>query len=99
MPIFIAALIGGLVEAAGSLVGKVILSLGLGYITYSAVDTSITWARDQVIAQLSGLGADAVGVMSALKLGVCLSILCSALVLRLTLSGLTGGAIKKLVQK
>lgn len=99
MPIWVAAIIGGLIEAAGSLVGKVLISMGLGYVTYSAVDVSITWARDQAIANLQGLGADAVGIMSALHLGQAVSILCSAVLLRMTFNGLTSGAVKKLVQK
>ena len=45
MPLIIAALWGALIEIAGTLVGKVLVSLGIGYAVYTGVDTSITWAK------------------------------------------------------
>jgi hypothetical protein len=99
MPIFIAALIGALVQAAGSLVGKVLLSLGIGLAVYSGVDASITWARDFAVASFSALPADAVGIASTMKVGVVISMLCSAVVTRLTIQGLTSGTMKRMVQK
>ena len=45
MPIFIAALLGGLIQAAGTLVGRVLLSLGFGYVSYTALDSSLSWIK------------------------------------------------------
>jgi len=97
MPAFIAALIGALVQACGTIVGKVLVSLGISYVSYTGIDTSITWARDYLLTGLSALPANAVAVASTMKLGVCVSILTSALVARTVLSGLTGGALKRMV--
>jgi hypothetical protein len=99
MQIFIAALIGALVQAAGSLVGRVLLSLGIGYATYSGIDLSISWVRDQAIANIGALPANAILVLGAAKVGTCISILTSALLVRLTLSGLTSGTLKKFTVK
>jgi len=99
MPLFIAALIGALVQAAGTLVGKVLLSLGIGYVSYTGVDASITFARDALIQSFNGLPPVALQVAGTMKLGVCVSILTSALVARMTLAGLTSGSIKKMVVK
>jgi len=99
MQIFIAALIGALVQMAGTLVGKVLLSLGIGMVVYTGVDTSITWARDFAISQISSIGGNTLLAASALKVGVCISIITSALVARLTLNGLTGGTLKRWTNK
>jgi hypothetical protein len=99
MPIFIAALLGGLVSAAGTLVGRVLISLGIGYVTFTGVDASIAFAKAAVVAGVGALPANAIAVAGALKIGVCISILTSALVARMTLAGLTSGAVTKMVTK
>lgn len=99
MPLFIAALLGGLVQSAGSIVGRVLLSLGIGYVVFSGVDTSITFARDFLVARIGAMPANAVAAASLMKVGVCISILTSALAARLVLEGLSGGALKRMVQK
>lgn len=99
MPLFIAALLGGLIQVAGTLVGRVLLSLGIGYATYSGIDTSITWARDFVLTKLGDMGAVSVGIMATMKVGTAISILTSALVVRMVLGGLTGGTLTRMVVK
>jgi hypothetical protein len=99
MPLFLAALIGALVSAAGSLVGRVLISLGIGYVAYHGVDTSIAWAKASALAGIQGLPAQAVAAASAMKVGKCISILMSALVARMTISGLTSGTLKRMVVK
>lgn len=99
MPILIASILGGLIQAAGTLVGRVLISLGIAYVTYSGIDTSITWARDFTLAQMSGLPTTAIAIAGALKLGVCISILTSAIAARMVLKGLTSGTLTRMVQK
>ena len=99
MPVLVAALLGGLLQFAGSLVGRVLLSLGFGYAVFKGVDVSITWARDLVIARISAVGGNFLAAASAMKVGVCISILTSAVVTRMTLNGLQGGSIRRLIQK
>jgi hypothetical protein len=99
MPLWVAAIIGALVQACGTLVGRVLVSLGFGYTIYTGIDTSIVWARDAFFAGLTGIGGTAVQVAGALKLGVAVSIITSALAARMLLNGLTGGAIRKLTLK
>ena len=55
MPVFIAALIGGLVSAAGSLVGRVLVSLGIGYVVFSGLDVS---TQAQILTLLEKLAAE-----------------------------------------
>lgn len=99
MPLFLAALLGGLIQACGSLVGRVLVSLGVGYVAYSGVDTSITWARDFLLDRIGALPANAIAVASTMKLGVCISILTSAILARMVLGGLTNGTLKRMVTR
>lgn len=95
----LAAFIGALASIAGTLVGRVLLSLGIGYFVYSGVDTSITFARDFAVGHILSLSPQTVATAGALQIGRSISILSSALVARMTLNGLTGGSIKKMLVK
>lgn len=99
MPVFIAALLGGLVQAAGTLVGRVLISLGIGYASYSGLDASLGWLRQMIAAQWSGLPAQTMAVASALQLGSGVSVILSAISARLVLEGMTSGVVKRMVLK
>src|SRR5881394_779133 len=99
MPIFLAALWGALIPMLGSMVGQVLLSLGIGYLAYTGIDASITFAKVQFVASLGGLPAGAVGVLSVLKIGTAVSMLCSALLMRLTMAGMKNGAMRRMAVK
>jgi hypothetical protein len=99
MPLWVASLVGGLIQIAGTLVGKVLLSLGIGYVTFSGVDTTLTFAREAFIDGVAGLPADAIAMAGLLKVGVCASMLLSALTARLTLAGLTSGTLKRFAMR
>lgn len=96
MQLLVAAIWGALIQLAGTLVGKVLLSLGIGYTIYSGVDVSISFARDFAISKISASSAQTVRAAGAMQIGTCISILTSALVTRMTLNGLTGGLIKRM---
>lgn len=96
MPLWVAAIIGGLIQAAGTLVGRVLVSLGFGYTVFSGIDTSITWARDQVLSHIGQLPATAIQLAGLMQVGTALSILTSALAVRMLLNGLQGGTLRKL---
>jgi hypothetical protein len=98
MPFFVSALLGGLIQIAGSLAGRVMLSLGFSFVAFSGVDTSITWARDFLVDKIGVLPANAVAVAGTMKLGVCISILTSALAARMLMQGLTSGTVRKWIQ-
>lgn len=97
--IVIGSIIGGLVQAAGTLVGRVLVSLGIGYVTYTGVDASFAWVKTQFLTGVSGLPPATVQIMGLMKIGVCVSMLLSALMARMVLAGLTSGSIKKMVVK
>lgn len=99
MPPLVAALVGGLVQAGFSIVGRVLISLGFAYVTMTGIDTSLQWIQGQIAASMAGLPAQVVGVLSACRVGTALAIVLSALAARLLFDGMTaaaGGSIKKL---
>lgn len=99
MPVFIAALLGGLIQAAGTLVGRVLISLGFGYVTFTGLDASLEWVKSQIAASMGGLPAQALAVLSGAGVGAAVSIVVSAVAARMLLDGLTSGTMKKLVLK
>jgi hypothetical protein len=99
MPLFLAALLGGLVSAASSIAGRVLIALGIGYVTYTGISALLDWIKAQVISYLVGAPATIVAIMGLLKIDVAVSIVFSALAARLVLRGLTSDKITKMVIK
>jgi hypothetical protein len=89
-----APLLGGLVEIMGSLVGQALIALGIGYFTYSGIDTGIAWAKDQFFSSASALDPLTVQVLSVLRIDQCVNILVSALTAKMAFNGMKAGAIK-----
>lgn len=90
MPWFISALLGGLRFAAGSIVVQALMGLGIGVVTYTGVDISLEYLKGQALANLSGLPAELLGLLAFLKVGVFINIIISAMVARLTMTGVQG---------
>ncbi len=93
------AVLGWLIEIAGTLVGKVLLSLGISYLSYKGLDAMVVAGKAQFMQSMGGLGATTVGLLGIMKVDVAVNMICSAIVGRLTLAGLTSGALKKMVIK
>lgn len=102
MNLFLSALFGGLVQVAGSLVGRVLLSLGISYLVYTGVDAALSGMKQQAFAALSSATSFAPQLsafVGVLQIGTCLNIIFSAWAARLALAGMTSGTIKKMVVK
>lgn len=99
MPAIAAILLGGLIQICGSLVGRVLIALGLSVVTYSGMAVSINHLKSQAVSAALGLPPDVVGMLSVLKVGTSISIITSAILARLIVTGLTGDTVKKWVLK
>lgn len=99
MPVVLMSLLGGLINIAGTLAGQVLIGLGIAVVTYQGMDTTLTWLKGQIVANVQSLPADMVGLIAYMGVGQSISIIFSAYVVRVTLDGLTGGNIKKWVMK
>ena len=94
-----AALLGGLVNIAGTLAGQALIALGIGVATYTGLDASIQWLKTGFISAVGGLPAEIVGMLALMKVGSCVSMVISAILIKLTLSGLTSGTMKAFVKR
>jgi hypothetical protein len=99
MPLFLAALLGGLVQAASSIAGRVLIALGIGYVSYTGISALLDWIKAQVVSYLVGAPATMVAIMGLLKIDVAVSIVFSALAARLVLQGLTSDKLTRMVIK
>lgn len=95
MPILLASLLGGLINIAGTLAGRVLIGLGISAITYTGLGASLDWLRDSAIADLLSLPPEIVGMLAVMKVGSAISIITSAFAVRMTLNGFTNGTVKR----
>ena len=99
MPIFLAALGGVFLNITASLVGRVLTALGIGVIAYKGIGVSLDYLKGQLIASAGGLPADVLGMLSTMKVGNCISIIISAMLARLLITGMSGDTVKRWVTK
>ena len=100
MPVLIAALLSGLASITSSLVGRVLLALGLQFVTYQGFDLLISSITGHVADNLTGGGfsGTAAQIISVFRVGEVVSILSSAVASAMTIRGIRSGALTKLVQ-
>lgn len=101
MPALVAVLWGAFYSMIGSLVGRVLGSLGMGYVAYSGINFMLDKIKALVIAQFTGTGQVILGVLYTAKLDVCISIIFSAVLIRFTLAGMSAanGTMKQIKVK
>lgn len=95
----IPAIAGALVSVASSVVGRVLVALGMGVISYTGVNAALTYFSGTMVGAASSSGAIIAGMLGVLKLDVCLSIFTAAALARLALAGAQSGAVKRLTLK
>ncbi|MEK7882965.1 DUF2523 domain-containing protein [Methyloversatilis sp. NSM2] len=99
LPFLLPLTIGGwLLLAVNSLVGRVLIGLGLGLVTYNALDPLLNELRDRFFSELYGVPADVLGFVGLLKIGEAVQIIFAALVTKL-FTVAAQGAIKRWVVK
>ena len=87
------AVIGLLVQVVGTLAGKALIGLGIGYATYKGIDTFVIAGKAQFFSSITGLDPATVQTMGVLQIGTAVNMLCSAILTRLAIKGMTGGAM------
>lgn len=100
LAIWIGTAVGGaFLNIAGSLVGRALVALGIGVATYTGVSVTLNFFKSGAIAALLSLPPELVGVLALMKVGSCVSMVMSAIVMRLTLQGMTGDTMKSWIKK
>lgn len=96
---FVAALLGGLLSLAGSLVGRILIALGMSYVTYKGFDTGITWLLDQIKSNMSAMPSEVLSFLAWLWVDKAISLIFSAYSAALAIKTAGGTSFTKLVTK
>ena len=92
MPIIIAQLLGGLIAAAGSLVGRVLISLGFGFASYAGYDALISTMKNKIMSLVDGFNSPALIEWAGfLQIDRHISLILSAITVKVLLNGLADG--------
>ncbi|MHA4871602.1 DUF2523 domain-containing protein [Duganella sp. PWIR1] len=98
MPL-LTALLGGLLTIASSMVGRVLLALGMSYVTYTGFDLAITWLLDQVKNNIAAMPSEIVSFMAWLWVDKAISMLFSAYTASIFVKLAGGSSLTKLITK
>lgn len=100
MPLFISAILGGLIEIAGSLVGRVLLALGFGFVEYTGISVLVDSVKQQALSLVANVGASSLAEWAGFfRIDVHISVILSAIGVKVALNALGGEKIRRLVQK
>lgn len=100
MPWIISVLLGGLLQLVGSFVGRVIVALGFGYVEYTGISMLVDSVKTQATGLISQVGASSLAEWAGFfRIDVHLSIVLSAIGVKVLLNALGGDKVRKLVQK
>ncbi len=99
MPVFILALVSALASVAGTLAGRVLMSLGIGFVVYKGVEIFLNSLKSIFIDSLLGMPGDILSILGMTKIDIGFNMIFSAIVARFVISGLSSGSITKMVQK
>lgn len=100
--ILASALIGLLAQAATALVGRVLLALGIGFVSFVGIDVLMGGFKTlflNYVGQAGALPWNIVGILGLLQVGTCFNMILTTLAIRASLAGLSGGSVRKMVQK
>ncbi|HJW54709.1 MAG TPA: DUF2523 domain-containing protein [Burkholderiaceae bacterium] len=92
-------LIGGLAQATASLVGRALLALGIGYVTYSGLNVGIDAIYSSVRSSFGGLPSDVASLMAYLWVDKAISTVFSAFAAALAVKMAGRASITKMVVK
>lgn len=98
MPAAFIWILGGLGPILQSVVGRVLLALGVGIVTFGGVDLALDQFRTKVFTELAGLPAIMLDVLSLLRVDQAILTIFSALAGALAVRGVNG-AVSKWVLK
>jgi hypothetical protein len=99
MPLILAWLLGGLVSIAGSLLGRILIGLGVGYVAYTGITSGLTYLSNLIQSNVNSAGVLVVQALGLVQFDVVVGIIFGAVTAKFVLNGLAGGAVKKMTLK
>lgn len=99
MPLLVAAILGGLLQIAASMVGRILLSLGMSFVVFSGINIGFDLLKNAAISNLQGMPADVVQLLAFLWVDKAISLILSTYSAALALKMAGGSTITRLVTK
>lgn len=96
------AIVGFLAQACVSLVGRVLVALGIGFVSFTGISIMLDGMKSLFLQYVAGAGTlpwNVVGILGVLKVGTSMNMILTTLAIRASLAGLSGGSMRKMVQK
>lgn len=97
MPAFFGFLATALLGIVGSVIGRVMVMLGLTVVYYRGLDVALTWFKAQIYTQFDAMPPSVIALIGVLQISTCVNILFTAMGVKVTLLGLNSEGFKRLV--
>lgn len=98
MPLLM-SLLGGLLRIAGPLVGRVLLALGMGYVSYSGFDLAVGFLLEQIKSNIGSMPSDVASLLGFLWVDKAIGLVFSAYSAAMAVKLAGGTKLTKLVTK
>ena len=95
----IPAIWGALAPVLGSLVGRVLLALGISFVTFVGLSVGVDAIKSAAIGSFGGLPSDVLGLMGYLWVDKAITTVFSAFTASLAIKLASGNSITKMVMK
>lgn len=92
-------LLGGLLGLMPSIIGQALIALGIGVVTYTGVSSSLGWLKSFAVSYFQMMPASVLGILALMKVGMCISMMSSAIAIRMGLNGLSSDTVKRWVKR
>lgn len=95
----VALLWGFFLTLIPSLIGRILIALGVSYVTYKGFNVSIDWLLAQIKTNFAGMPVEVAGLLGYLWVDKAIGMIFSAFSAALVIRSISGGSITKMVIK
>jgi hypothetical protein len=99
MPLILASLLGGLISITGSILGRVLIGMGISFIAFKGVGVASEWIYSQVRGSLAGMPDEVLSFLGFLWVDKAISMTFSVWTACLALKMAGSDVVKKMVVK
>ena len=93
----IPTIVGLLVSVVGSVIGRILFSIGMSVVYYRGVGVAVEWLRGQFFDRMGGLPESILQFLGVLQIGTCANMLFAVLMVKLSILGLQSDYIKRYI--
>lgn len=96
---FLMPLLGGLLSICSTMVGRVLLALGIGYVTFSGFDLTVAWLLTSIKNSFAGMPSEVVSFLAYLWVDKAIGMIFSAYSAAMLVKLAGNASITKMVTK